>query len=129
MNKCSTDTANRDIQDLVQKGILHVDVPGVKRPSYSICYSRDDSSIEHLFTDVAIVEEDAAYFLTATFRGSPIRIDVLLPHCNQAYYEIRRRALTRNLRFFPPLIFLRRSNVPTNVPTAFFMLGGVGNLL
>lgn len=77
MNKCSTDTANRDIQDLVQKGILHVDVPGVKRPSYSICYSRDDSSIEHLFTDVAIVEEDAAYFLTATFRGSPIRERIL----------------------------------------------------
>lgn len=39
MNKCSKDTAVRDIQDLVQKGILREDIPGAKRPSYSICYS------------------------------------------------------------------------------------------
>lgn len=38
INKCSKDTANRDIQDLVDKGILREDIPGAKRPSYSICY-------------------------------------------------------------------------------------------
>ena len=34
--KCSKDTALRDIQDLVEKNILRDDIPGAKRPSYSI---------------------------------------------------------------------------------------------
>ncbi len=34
--KCSKDTAIRDIQDLVSKNILREDIPGAKRPSYSI---------------------------------------------------------------------------------------------
>ena len=33
--KCSKDTAIRDIQDLVEKNILVIDIPGAKRPSYS----------------------------------------------------------------------------------------------
>ena len=33
---CSKDTAIRDIQDLVEKEILREDIPGAKRPSYSI---------------------------------------------------------------------------------------------
>ncbi len=36
LNKCSKDTAIRDIQNLLQKGILHEDSPGAKRPSYSL---------------------------------------------------------------------------------------------
>ncbi len=36
--KCSKDTALRDIQDLVQKGILQEEQPGAKRPSYCIVY-------------------------------------------------------------------------------------------
>lgn len=36
--KCSKDTAIRDIQDLVAKNILREDVPGAKRPSYSIVH-------------------------------------------------------------------------------------------
>ncbi len=35
---CSKDTAIRDIQDLVDKHILREDVPGAKRPSYSIVH-------------------------------------------------------------------------------------------
>ena len=31
--KCSKDTAIRDIQDLVEKNILVIDIPGAKRPS------------------------------------------------------------------------------------------------
>lgn len=43
LNKCSKDTALRDIQDLLQKGILHEDIPGAKRPSYSIYYGADSA--------------------------------------------------------------------------------------
>lgn len=43
LNKCSKDTALRDIQDLLQKGILHEDVPGAKRPSYSIYYGAESA--------------------------------------------------------------------------------------
>ena len=39
--KCSKDTAIRDIQDLVGKNILIEDIPGAKRPSYSIVYDAD----------------------------------------------------------------------------------------
>ena len=37
--KCSKDTAIRDIQDLVQKGVLQEEMPGAKRPSYTITLS------------------------------------------------------------------------------------------
>lgn len=40
--KCSKDTAIRDLQDLVAKNILREDIPGAKRPSYSIVYDADD---------------------------------------------------------------------------------------
>lgn len=38
LNKCSVDTAARDIADLVSKGILTEEQPGAKRPSYAIRY-------------------------------------------------------------------------------------------
>lgn len=44
--KCSKDTAIRDIQDLVDKGILREDQPGAKRPSYSIVYDDEDMTRE-----------------------------------------------------------------------------------
>ena len=42
--KCSKDTAIRDIQDLVEKNILIEDIPGAKRPSYSIVCDTEDLS-------------------------------------------------------------------------------------
>lgn len=36
--KCSKYTAIRDIQDLVSKNILVEDIPGAKRPSYSVAF-------------------------------------------------------------------------------------------
>ncbi len=65
--KCSKDTAIRDIQDLVAKNILIEDIPGAKRPSYSIVYNADDLS--QFFTDVSIVEENGIPYLKAMFKG------------------------------------------------------------
>lgn len=50
--KCSKDTAIRDIQDLLEKNILIEDIPGAKRPSYSIVYDAED--LTQFFTDVTI---------------------------------------------------------------------------
>jgi Fic family protein len=66
--KCSTDTANRDIQDLLTKNVLAVDIPGAKRPSYSIVYNSDD--ISPLFSNIKMREEGGYYFLTGKFKGS-----------------------------------------------------------
>ena len=72
LGKCSKDTAIRDIQDLVAKNILREDIPGAKRPSYSIIYNED---IAEFFSNIAI-EED---YLTAIYKGrTPVR-ERLLP--------------------------------------------------
>lgn len=75
--KCSKDTAIRDIQDLVGKNILTEDVPGAKRPSYSIVY--DAENLTQFFTDVAIVEENGAPYLNALFKGRREVHEKLLP--------------------------------------------------
>ena len=65
--KCSKDTAIRDIQDLVDKNILIEDVPGAKRPSYSIVYDAEDLS--QFFTEVSIFDENGIPYLKAIFKG------------------------------------------------------------
>ena len=65
--KCSKDTAIRDIQDLVDKNILIEDIPGAKRPSYSIVYDAEDFT--QFFTDVNIVEDNGVQYLQALFKG------------------------------------------------------------
>ena len=65
--KCSKDTAIRDIQDLVDKNILIEDIPGAKRPSYSIVYDAEDMT--QFFTDVNIVEENGIQYIKALFKG------------------------------------------------------------
>jgi Fic family protein len=75
--KCSKDTANRDIQDLLAKNVLTVDIPGAKRPSYSIVYNSED--ILPLFSDVEVREECGHYFLTAKFKGTTAVHERLLP--------------------------------------------------
>lgn len=71
LGKCSKDTALRDIQDLVTKGVLREDVPGMKRPSYSIVYAPE--GITTLFSNLNIEEDGSNYYLTASYKG---RIDV-----------------------------------------------------
>lgn len=65
--KCSKDTAIRDIQDLMDKNILVIDLPGAKRPSYSIVYDSED--LKQFFTDVTIAEDKGIYYLCALFKG------------------------------------------------------------
>lgn len=65
--KCSKDTAIRDIQDLVSKNILVEDIPGAKRPTYSIVFDSED--ITQFFTDVCITQENGIPYLTALFKG------------------------------------------------------------
>ena len=74
--KCSKDTAIRDIQDLLDKNILVEDIPGAKRPSYSIVYDAED--ITQFFTDVNIVEDNGVQYLQALFKGKkPVRERIL----------------------------------------------------
>lgn len=72
MNHCSKDTANRDIQDLVIKKVLREDIPGAKRPSYSIIYNPDD--LTQYFTDIKIENG----WLTAIYKGMLVK-EHLLP--------------------------------------------------
>ena len=65
--KCSKDTAIRDIQDLLDKNILIEDIPGAKRPSYSIVY--DAENLTQFFTDVNIIEENGVHYLKALYKG------------------------------------------------------------
>ena len=65
--KCSKDTAIRDIQDLVDKNILIEDIPGAKRPIYSIVYDAEDLS--QFFTEVRIAEENGIPYLKALYKG------------------------------------------------------------
>lgn len=66
--KCSKDTANRDIQDLLDKNVLKVNIVGAKRPSYSIVYNPDD--ISGLFSNIEVVEEDGHHYIKGMFRSS-----------------------------------------------------------
>lgn len=75
--KCSKDTAIRDIQDLLAKHLLREDVPGAKRPSYSIVYDPED--ITARFTDAAIERTENGIYLTALYDNrTPVR-ERLLP--------------------------------------------------
>ncbi len=65
--KCSKDTAIRDIQDLVDKNILIEDIPGAKRPNYSIVYDAED--LTQFFSEVRIIEENDVPYLKALYRN------------------------------------------------------------
>ncbi len=65
--KCSKDTAIRDILDLVGKNILVEDIPGAKRPSYSIVY--DAENLTQFFSEVNIEPENGVPYLHAVYKG------------------------------------------------------------
>lgn len=64
--KCSKDTAIRDIQDLVSKNVLCENIPGAKRPSYSIIYNPEDNTGN--FSDISIIKENSVYYLIAVYK-------------------------------------------------------------
>lgn len=75
--KCSKDTALRDIQDLLEKNVLKEDIPGAKRPSYSIVYDSED--ISGMFSDMEIKEENGYSYLIGKFKGATCVHERLLP--------------------------------------------------
>ena len=77
LGKCSKDTAIRDIQDLVSKGVLREDFPGANRPSYSIVYDSED--ITTFFSNVSIEETDGIYYMTALYKGKTGVRERILP--------------------------------------------------
>ena len=75
--KCSKDTAIRDIQDLVDKDILREDIPGAKRPSYSIIYDPEDITV--FFSDVTIEQQNGNHYIKALYKGKLKVCERILP--------------------------------------------------
>ena len=83
--KCSKDTAIRDIQDLVGKNILIEDIPGAKRPSYSIVFDAED--LTQFFTDVRVSLENGIPYLYALFKGNRKIVERILPLDAERYQK------------------------------------------
>ncbi len=77
LNKCSRDTANRDIADLVEKQILIIDNPESKRPAYSINYSGTDTDIISDFSDLSVTREGDIFYLSALYKGKRVCEQIL----------------------------------------------------
>ena len=75
--KCSKDTAIRDIQDLVDKEILREDIPGAKRPSYSIIYDPED--ITSFFSEVTIEQQNENQYIKRLYKGKQQVCERILP--------------------------------------------------
>ncbi|WP_303029304.1 Fic family protein [Bacteroides acidifaciens] len=75
--KCSKDTAIRDIQDLVDKDILREDIPGAKRPSYSIIYDPED--ITAFFSEISIEQQNGNQYIKALYKGKLQVCERILP--------------------------------------------------
>lgn len=75
--KCSKDTAIRDIQDLVDKEILQEDIPGAKRPSYSIIYDPED--ITSFFSEVTIEQQNGNQYIKGLYKGKQQVCERILP--------------------------------------------------
>lgn len=75
--KCSKDTAIRDIQDLVDKDILREDIPGAKRPSYSIIYDPEDITV--FFSEISIEQQNGNQYIKALYKGKLQVYERILP--------------------------------------------------
>lgn len=77
MNKCSRDTAIRDIADLVEKQVLLIDVPDAKRPTYSINYAGPGNDSFAGITNVHVDTHDGTPYLVATYQGNEVAERIL----------------------------------------------------
>lgn len=78
INKCSKDTAIRDIDYLVKERILIMDIPNAKRPSYSINYGIQKVDILEKFSDIEVIKENDNYYLSAVYNNlMPIKERIL----------------------------------------------------
>ena len=68
----SLDTALRDIDDLVGKGILSPYPGKVRKIEYAINYVKKDGFLEH-FSDIRIQEVNGNYYLSATYDGNAVK--------------------------------------------------------
>lgn len=75
--KCSKDTAIRDIQYLVEKEILREDIPGAKRPNYSIIYDPED--ITAFFSEISIKQQNGNQYIKALYKGKLQVCERILP--------------------------------------------------
>ena len=75
--KCSKDPAIRDIQYLVEKEILREDIPGAKRPSYSIIYDPED--ITAFFSEISIGQQNGNQYIKALYKGKLQVCERILP--------------------------------------------------
>lgn len=75
--KCSKDTAIRDIQDLIEKDILREDIPGAKRPSYSIIYDPED--ITAFFSEISVEDKNGNHYIKALYKGKIQVCERILP--------------------------------------------------
>ena len=75
--KCSKDTAIRDIQDLVEKDILRENIPGAKRPSYSIIYDPED--ITAFFSEISIEHQNGNKYIKALYKSKLQVCERILP--------------------------------------------------
>ena len=75
--KCSKDTAIRDIRDLVEKEILREDIPGAKRPSYSIIYDPEDITV--FFSEISIERQNGSQYIKALYKGKLHVCERILP--------------------------------------------------
>ncbi|MBQ3959264.1 MAG: Fic family protein, partial [Muribaculaceae bacterium] len=76
---CSKDTAIRDIKDLMEKGILHEDNVGAKRPSYSIYCADDNLQIIDSFKKVYLTQENGDFYLKGEHRSAGEFTERVLP--------------------------------------------------
>ena len=83
--KCSKDTALRDIQDLVSKNILIEDIPGAKRPSYSIVHDAEDLTL--FFNDATVTQENGIPYLNGMFKGHRKVCERILPLDAERYQK------------------------------------------
>lgn len=75
--KCSKDTAIRDIQDLVDKEMLREDIPGAKRPSYSIIYDPEDITV--FFSEISIEQQNGNQYIKVLYKGKLQVYERILP--------------------------------------------------